>query len=252
MNNIHPKFADKLLSAKDVYCDYETVSISKEEGGFLTQLITENSYSTTIEVGCALGLSSLYICDAISKFPNHSHTILDPAQQSLYNNIGLKNLEANGYDFFTFIEEYSEIALPKLLSEGKKYDFGFIDGWHTFDHTLIDFFYLNRMVKVGGMIVFDDADWPSVTKLLRYLGQYPSYEVILPKFSKNKNNSVTIKQQLFKMMSFGAKIIPEKQRKELFSERIVKNQYKRVKLPSVVALKKISEDNRDWKWYKEF
>ncbi|MTI29215.1 class I SAM-dependent methyltransferase, partial [Xanthovirga aplysinae] len=109
---------------------------------------------------------------------NVSHTIIDPYQTSDWKNIGITNLRKANIDFFELIEKPSEIALPQLLNEKRKYDFALIDGWHTFDHTLIDFFYLNRLINTGGIIVIDDVGLPSINKLMRYILNYPAYELI--------------------------------------------------------------------------
>jgi hypothetical protein len=34
--------------------------------------------------------------------------------------------------------------------------------------------------RFSDTLVFDDANWPSIAKLLKYLSQYPAYEVVLP------------------------------------------------------------------------
>ena len=49
----------------------------------------------------------------------------------------------------------SYIALPKLLEKYKYnyFDFIFIDGFHTFDYTLVDFFFSNLLLKINGIIV---------------------------------------------------------------------------------------------------
>ncbi len=177
---LHPRFRDPLVAADNPDFDYAKTSISEPEGEFLWSLIRENGFRKTIEVGCALGVSSLYICDALSEVGDASHTMVDPNQTEQWQKTGVKNLEEHGFDCHTLIEKPSEIALPELLEAGESYDFAFIDGWHTFDHTLLDFFYMNRMVRVGGMIVFDDATWPAIAKLIRYIERYPCYEKILP------------------------------------------------------------------------
>ena len=83
-------------------------------------------------------------------------------------------MEKSNFRNFTFHERKSEYILPKLAEEGNKFDFAFIDGWHTFDHTLIDFFYLNRMLDIGGILVIDDVGMPAINKLSRFIHTYPN------------------------------------------------------------------------------
>ena len=71
----------------------------------------------------------------------------------------------------------SHHVLPKLAAEGRKIDFAFIDGWHTFDHTLIDFFYIDEMLRVGGVIAIDDTDMPGIKKVCRFILKNRSYTV---------------------------------------------------------------------------
>lgn len=115
-------------------------NIDQQEGAFLMKLIREHQPTKTIEIGCAYGISSLFICSELQNIPGSHHTIIDPCQTQYFNNTGLTNLRKAHIDFFDLHEEVSEIMLPRLLSEGKKYDFCFIDGDHRFEHTLIDFF----------------------------------------------------------------------------------------------------------------
>lgn len=226
-------------------------NIDKTEGNFLKDLILEHKPKNTIEVGCAYGLSSLFICSALSGKQGNYHTIVDPLQSSYWKNIGKFNLERAQIDFFEIIEKPSEIALPYLLSMEKKYDFGFIDGWHTFDHTLIDFFYLNRLLNVGGIIVIDDVGMPGVNKLVRYVLNYPSYELIggvaIP---------VTTRQEIFDLLTFPlrlvTKLLPEKISYRLFAGRLIRTDKKLKIKTSMVAIRKIKEDDRSWSWYKEF
>lgn len=42
-------------------------NVDVEEGAFLTKLIQEYKPKKTIEIGCAYGISSLFICDALEK-----------------------------------------------------------------------------------------------------------------------------------------------------------------------------------------
>jgi len=73
---------------------------------------------------------------------------------------------------------------------GTKIDFAFIDGMHTFDYTLIDFFYIDRLLNAGGVIVFDDLCIPAVNKVCRYALTNRAYSLFeiqdLPRLSLNK------------------------------------------------------------------
>ncbi|MCH9013660.1 MAG: class I SAM-dependent methyltransferase, partial [Proteobacteria bacterium] len=120
-----------------------------------------------MEIGCAFGLSSLHICSALSGRGAAHHVIIDPFQQKHWHGIGIANLRRAGFDFFEHIEEPSEFALPALAREQSgTFDMVLIDGWHTFDHTLLDFFYANRLIRVGGYILVDDCNMPAVNRAI--------------------------------------------------------------------------------------
>ena len=60
--------------------------------------------------------------------------------------------------------------MPELLEDNEeKFDFIFIDGWHTFDYTLLDFFYADKLLRKGGIIIIDDAKHLGVAKCVRYI-----------------------------------------------------------------------------------
>jgi hypothetical protein len=41
---------------------------------------------------------------------------------------------------------------------------------------MIDFYFINRMLKVGGIVAFDDNGWAPVHKVVRHVASYPAYE----------------------------------------------------------------------------
>jgi hypothetical protein len=77
------------------------------------------------------------------------------------------------------MREASEFALPRLAMTGRvtDLDFSLIDGSHLFDHALIDFFYLDRITAVGGMLAFDDASSPAVSTLLSFIETNRAYKI---------------------------------------------------------------------------
>src|SRR5260221_14216659 len=83
--------------------------ISREEGEFLYGLVAAHpSMRRTLEVGCAYGLSSLHICEALRGREGARHTILDPFQKTGWKGVGLHHLDLSGIDFYHWLEERSE------------------------------------------------------------------------------------------------------------------------------------------------
>jgi len=152
--------------------------ISRDEGKFIYNLIqSDPRINHTLEVGCAYGLSSLNICAALRGRDGAKHIIVDPFQNTQWQSVGISNLIREGLSWFELIEERSEFALPRIVaSRENQFEFIFIDGWHTFDHTMIDCFYATRLLDVGGYLVIDDANFPSISKVIRYLENYPCYQ----------------------------------------------------------------------------
>lgn len=151
--------------------------VSGEDARFLSQLTSELDIAVSLEIGLAFGVSALAICQSLK--PGASHIVIDPFQNdSLWDGIGLANLNRAGLrNIVQFHEDSSAVVLPKLESRGVKIDFAFIDGDHSFDYVLVDFFHVDRLLRVGGVVVFDDADWRSVRKVLRFIVANLNYEV---------------------------------------------------------------------------
>jgi len=153
-------------------------SIKEAEGIFISNIINKNNYTKCLEIGMAFGISAFYI---LSNEKTNLISI-DPYQKTQWNNYGVKLLKQ--FDFnkrHKCIEKKSYEALPELLKkEGEKsFDFIFIDGWHTFDYTLVDFFYSNLLLKINSIIIIDDALHAGVKKCINYLDRnYKFYEKI--------------------------------------------------------------------------
>ena len=70
------------------------------------------------------------------------------------------------------------LALPELLRRGATAEFVYIDGWHSFDYALVDFFYADKLLADGGIVGFNDASFRSVHKVLRFVTRYRRYREI--------------------------------------------------------------------------
>jgi len=132
------------------------------------------------EVGLAYGISTLYILDAMREHGGGRLIGMDPAQHDrTWRGGGLYNLQRAGFtDYYEFHEESSQRVLPRLAEAGTHIQFGFIDGWHTFDHTLVDFFYIDQMLDVGGVVVLDDIGYPGLRRLAHFIITNRDYEIL--------------------------------------------------------------------------
>ena len=79
-----------------------------------------------------------------------------------------------------FVDDRSETALPLLaLVEGVELDAAFIDGNHGWPAVFVDFCYLNRMLRPGGLMFIDDVQIYAVAQLVCLLReQQPHYEFV--------------------------------------------------------------------------
>ncbi len=130
-----------------------------------------------IEVGMAYGASTLAILAGLRESGSEGVlTSIDPNQNTDWRGIGLANVERGGHQHrHRVIAKPSYLALPELLQGGETCDLGYIDGWHTFDYALIDFFYLDKMCPVGGVIGFNDCGWRAVHKVTKFVESHRRY-----------------------------------------------------------------------------
>lgn len=215
-------------------------AVTREEGEFLQGLVSELGAVLSLEVGLAYGLSALFICEALSRTAGARHIVIDPKQlePNRWQGVGLENLKRAGYG--AMVEFYplpSHQALPQLDARGVKVDFAFIDGWHVFDYALLDFFYIDRLLRVGGVVALDDAWLPGVRKVCRYIVTNRSYRVLSAVGGTSK----------------GCTGVPHALGRWLKPELTNPDRALGLSPHSrCVALRKEAEDNRPWDFHQEF
>jgi predicted O-methyltransferase YrrM len=157
-------------------------SLAPARGEFVYEMCRKSGAHATLEVGFALGVSTLCILAALLDLgvTGTSHVAMDPFQGGeRFANAGLRTLRDGGVaSMVEFHAEASETFLPRLVAAKRQFDFILIDGDHSFDHTLIDIFFAHRLLRPGGTLVIDDIDMPPVYLANRYLLDYYRYELI--------------------------------------------------------------------------
>jgi predicted O-methyltransferase YrrM len=144
-------------------------SVDRPAGEALRDLAIREGAERTIEVGLALGISALFLCQAVLE-RGGCHLAIDPFQQESWNGAGLRTLrEAGVKELVEVVEEESQLALPRLVRERQQFDLAFIDGDHRFEGVFLDLYYMTRLVRPGGVIVVDDTWMPSVRAAIAYV-----------------------------------------------------------------------------------
>lgn len=147
----------------------------------LYKVVAAQRPSTALEVGHATGTSALAMGAALAsrRAENARLISIDPGQADGWQDIGRTAMRTAGLDdLHELVEEFDYLALPRLLADGVRLQFAYIDGWHTFDYVLLDFFYIDKMLDEGGVIGFNDCGWPATHKVLRFLCGHRRYSEI--------------------------------------------------------------------------
>lgn len=157
------------------------VYIPREQGDYLYSLVRHLRPQLTVEVGMANGLSTLFIARALRENGEGRHVAIDPFQSSDWRGIGMNLVRLGGFESLVeLVEKPSHQALPELEQAGARAGLVFVDGAHLFDYVITDFLCADRLLETGGLIAFDDSDWPAVNQAIRYVLANRAYEVHSP------------------------------------------------------------------------
>jgi predicted O-methyltransferase YrrM len=241
---------ERILKTREVTDGEQTYQLHSDmprRGGELIQrVIARVKPSVSLEIGLAYGVSTLFACETLERLGGAAtHIVIDPVQTSYWRGIGLRNLREAGYQrFIEFHEGRSEIELPQLLVRGVSLDVAIIDGWHTFDQVLVDFYFVNKMLRVGGVVVFDDADWPGVNRVLRHVLTYPAYQVFDAGMSRAPAPSL---RGRVRRWGAGSRAVRRWIRPDVLYANWDLGIAERC-----VAVQKVEPDERSLRWYEDF
>jgi predicted O-methyltransferase YrrM len=132
-----------------------------EQARVFYDFITSNNLQNCLELGCFHGVSTAYLAGAIQDLGAGHLTTIDlttavdrkPNVEWILGETGLRQFVQ------VFLEPRSfNWRLMKFLEEGRyeSFDFCYIDGGHTWYDTGLAFCLIQRLLKPGGWVVFDD------------------------------------------------------------------------------------------------
>jgi predicted O-methyltransferase YrrM len=139
----------------------------KPAGTRIYDHVLEHQLRRVLELGTYHGVSTCYLGAAVDEIDGHVTTIDRTIALDLKPNVN-DLLERTGLtDRVTpiFAENSFTWELKRMLEsvDPPQFDFVFLDAGHTWDVSGFAFFLVDRLLRPGGWLLFDDLNW-SVTK----------------------------------------------------------------------------------------
>jgi predicted O-methyltransferase YrrM len=147
---------------------------SEDECGiFLASLIKMSKYMTVLEIGVFRGETTKHLIKALPKGGQFIGIDIND-----YRTESTKASMSIGGKSIDFILGNSLDELNKLPHN--HFDLIFVDGDHSYDHVLLEFYLVEKLVSNGGVIVYHDTiHLEGPRRLVEYAAQYNYKNVTL-------------------------------------------------------------------------
>lgn len=126
-----------------------------------------NSEMRTIETGA--GFSTIIFAKSGCR-----HICITPSESELTRIRDICSESSISLDNVEFINDFSENVVP-FMNDSES-DLVLIDGGHGFPIPSIDFFYLGKGLKIGGLLLIDDVDLWTGKMIVDFLRREPGWE----------------------------------------------------------------------------
>lgn len=141
----------------------------------LAALASAEGVTRTLEVGVGIGVGTLAICQALLEVSGGGdHTVIDP--YAFGGDVGVHTIRDAGVEpMVTRLREPSQLALPRMVGEGARFDLILVDGGHRFDDVFLDLIYADRLLEPGRVVVIDDLWMPAIRAATSYIERNLGY-----------------------------------------------------------------------------
>lgn len=222
---------------------------SKEQGIFLQEIFEKIKPEKSLEVGLAYGISSLFILEKhrAQGSSEKAHIIIEPYP---WGGVAEYNIDNEGLSYLADIRYHkSDVVLPQLYFEKHRIQFAYVDTTKLFDIVMQDVYFIDKILDVGGVLILDDCggSWSGIQKVARFIHTLPHYKFMAGHAKSNPSKKLKLAEFA---ATFMTKCIPYRRRIfpyfNFLTDRSLNLNY------NCIAFKKISEDERDWKWDRPF
>ena len=149
-----------------------------EQGLFLQKIFDVINPKKSLEVGLAYGISTLFILEKHRdiKSSDRAHIVIEPfpwGQTAIYNiqKEGLMN-------YVDIRNDLSDVIIPTLYLAKERIQFAYVDTTKLFDVVMQDFYFIDKILDVGGVIIIDDCDTGGINKVARFINGLPHYSIM--------------------------------------------------------------------------
>lgn len=167
-------------------------SIKIANANALYRFLRDGSSDTVVEIGMAMGASTLVILKALSDRRKGRLISIDPyVGFHRGERVAKRQVERCGWTHLhTHLKVPSFQALAEMSIRQKKVDFVYIDGFHRYDYAFTDAFLADKVLDAGGVIAFNDCGWRSVHGAMNAFfkdNDYEELDVGLPRSFAARN-----------------------------------------------------------------
>lgn len=200
LQEIHDRRGYTLPSGESVSLEVAG-GIGWEFARTLYETVRRERPTAVLEIGFASGISALSILTALAENgPDGRLSSIDPFQATWGRNAGVHHVERAGFAArHRLLAEMDFIALPNLLSAGERFGLIYIDGNHDFEYVMLDAFYADQLLDVGGLMAFNDCGFRPVHAALKHVPpdkRYERVDVGLPADYRGRNTLVSAERRL--------------------------------------------------------
>lgn len=151
-------------------------------------------------------------------------------------------------DNIEYITAKSAEVLPELIFQGQQVEMALIAGWRTFDYAFADFFYIDKLLSNGGILIIDNADKPSTRKLCHFIVSNLPYQFVSNLEQKDRRPLIEqiVTRHLHRLPFVSSKV------RQLIRPEVLDTQYAERLDSPILTLQKSGSDQRSARYHEAF